>query len=176
MAKEVPIPDELKILLPETNAATVVVGSKAYEIFPLFEGQLEKVSKDVAQYFELVFSPDRKCPKCAKVIKDAVTLKIDECPGCKVPLDDVRKSQIEAILGGGKIPEWVEMIAGVPKDDVGKGMTFNQMRHFAAVFWKQNFDDEGLPKESKENFKKLLGMIGLGEKAPAAKTTEKKKE
>jgi hypothetical protein len=104
-------------------------------------------------------------------------LKVSECPACQSPLDDVRKSQIEAILGSGKIPEWVEMITGVPKADVSEGMTFNQMKHFAAIFWKQNFDDEGLPKESKENFKKLLGMIGLGEKAPAAKipeTTEKK--
>src|SRR4030065_1486725 len=99
MTKEVPIPDELKVLLPETNVAVVVVGSKAYEIFPLFEGQLEKVSKDVAKYFEEVFSPDRKCPTCGKVVKEAEMSKIVECPACKVSLDDVRKSQIEAILG-----------------------------------------------------------------------------
>ena len=172
MAKQVPVPDELKILIPEPEV--VVVGEKAYEIFPLFEGQLEQISKDFSRYFAEVFNADRKCSKCGKVIKDAVVKGIDECPvaTCKAPLDDLRKSQIDAILGGGKIPEWIQMITDVPKEEVAKVMTFNQMRHFAAVFWKQNFDDTGLPEESRRNFRKLLGLMGLG----TAQAEEKKPE
>ena len=170
MAKEVPVPDELKILIPEPEV--VVVGTKAYQIFPLFEGQLEQISKDFSRYFAEVFNSDRKCSKCGKVIKEAVVKQIDECPVCKLPLEDLRKSQIDAILGGGKIPEWIQMITEVPKEEVAKVMTFNQMRHFAAVFWKQNFDDTGLPEESRRNFKKLLGLMGLGNPQAEEKKAE----
>jgi len=174
MAKEIPIPEELKVLLPEDNKGVVVVGDKAYEIYPLVEGQLERVSKDIAMYFETVFSMDAKCSKCNKVVKDAVKKEIDTCPACKESLVEIRKSPIEAILGGGKVPEWIEMICNVQKVEVQANMTLKQMKHFAGIFYSQNFSDEGLPEESKANFKKLLGMIGMGKEAPAENKEETK--
>ena len=33
--KAVKVPDELKVLLPEENRMIVVVGSRAYEMFPM---------------------------------------------------------------------------------------------------------------------------------------------
>jgi len=174
MAKEIPIPEELSVLLPETNKKVVVIGDKAYEIFPLWEGQLEKISKDIANYFDSIFSDDRRCPKCGKVVKNAIAKKIEECPVDKEALEDMRKSPIEAILGGGKVPDWIEMVLGIPKEEIREKITFPQLKHLAAVFYQQNFSTDGLPQESRENFQKLLGMIGLGKATPAANQEETK--
>jgi len=171
-AKEVPVPDELAVLLPEQNKRIIVIGEKAYELYPLWEGQLELVSKDIALYFDDIFNPDRKCPKCGKVVKNAVGKKIEECPVDKETLSDVRKSPVESIIGGGKVPEWIHMILDLPVEEVKSKLTLLQLKHVAAVFYLQNFSSEGLPKESQENFQKLLGMIGMG-KAPSAGTEEK---
>ena len=176
MAKEIPVPDELKVLLPETSKAVILVGSKAYEMFPLYEGQLEKVTGDIAKVYDAMFCPDRECPKCGKVVKYAIPKKIVECPDDKEWLEDVGKSPMEAILASGKVPEWIEMITEVPKTEVAATMTLNQIKHFAGKFWQQNFSDDGLPEESKANFTKLLEMIGMSEKkvSPAVKPIEEK--
>jgi len=162
MAKEIPVPDELKILLPETNKGIIVVGSKGYEIMPLVEGQLEKIMADIGSVFGSIFSMDRTCPKCGKVVKNAIPRKVTECPDDKEWLDDSSKSPVDAIISCGKVPDWVELITGVPKHDSAGSMTLNQIKHFAGLFWKQNFSDDGLPPESRENFTKLLKMIGMG--------------
>jgi hypothetical protein len=62
------------------------------------------------------------------------------------------------------------MITGVPADEAKKSMTFKQIKHFAGLFWMQNFSDEGMPEESLANFQKLLKMVGSeGKKtSPAA--------
>ena len=84
----------------------------------------------------------------------------------------MRKSPIESIIGGGKVPEWIHMILDLPVEEVKDNLTLLQLKHVAAVFYLQNFSSEGLPKESQENFEKLLGMIGMG-KAPSAVAEEK---
>lgn len=168
MAKQVDIPDELKVLLPEENKVVILIGSKGYEMTPMVEGQLERLTQDMAGLVSVIYNPDRKCPKCGKVYKGAVLEKLEECPEDKMALDDLRKGPIEAILGNDKVPGWIEVIIQVPKEEVKVGMTLPQIKHFAACFWKLNFSDDGLPKETQENFTKLLGMIGVptGSKAP----------
>jgi hypothetical protein len=52
------------------------------------------------------------------------------------------------------------MITGVPKEEVTANITLDQQKHFAGIFWMQNFSEGGLPEVSKENFKKLLEMMG----------------
>ena len=71
MANEVEVPKELEVLLPELNKGVIVVGSKAYEMFPLYEGQLEKITSEIATLMEKVNCPDGRCPKCGKVVKGA---------------------------------------------------------------------------------------------------------
>jgi len=173
MAKEVPVPDELKILLPELNKGVIVVGSKAYEIYPLYEGQLEKISSEIAEVMSRINSPDGQCPKCGKVVKSALPRRIFKCPDDGEDLVTMNESPMEAILKSSKIPEWVEMVTGVPKQEVAANMTFAQLKHFAGLFWKLNFSDDGMPKESLENFRRLLGMMGGTEEVKKESPAEK---
>lgn len=171
MAREIPVPEELKILLPELNKATIVVGSKAYEMFPLVEGQLERIIVEIGAIMEKINSPDGQCSKCGKVVKNARPLKIYTCPDDNAPMLSVVASPMEALVGSSKVPEWVAMITTLPSEEVKANMTLSQIKHFAGVFWKQNFTDDGLPPESLENFRSLLRKFGP-EKAPEVKKEE----
>ena len=119
-------------------------------------------------------SPDGKCPACQKIVKGALPRKIFKCPDDGTDLLTMNEGAVEAIIKSAKVPEWVEMITGIPKPEIHANMTLNQIRHFAGLFWRQNFSDEGMPEASRENFKRLLGMIGKGEKEPAPAPTETK--
>jgi hypothetical protein len=171
MAKEIPVPEELKILLPELNKATIVVGAKAYEMLPLVEGQLERIIAEIGTIMEKINSPDGVCSKCGKVIKNARPLKVFNCPDDGAPMLTVAASPIEALMQSSKIPEWVSMITSLPPEEIKANMTLNQIKHFAGVFWKQNFTDDGLPAESVENFQNLLRKFG-----PEKPAEEKKAE
>ena len=161
MAKEIPIPDELKILNRDLSGKPIVVGSKGYEIFPMVEGDLERIVDDMVSVMERINSPHGKCRKCGKVVENALPMAVFECPDDKEKLVTMNESPVKAILKSSKIPAWVEIICGIPEHEVKANMTYPQMEHFAGVFWQQNFSDEGLPKESLENFQKLLGMMGM---------------
>jgi hypothetical protein len=173
MAKEIDVPEELKILLPDLNKGVILVGSKAYEILPLNEGQLERIISDVTDVFEKINCPDGQCATCGKVVKLAGPRRIYKCPDDGDDLVTMNQSPVEAILKSSKVPQWVELITGVPEEEAKAHMTLNQMKHFAGVFWRQNFSDEGLPEVSRANFKKLLEMMNKGESttpSPAEKT------
>lgn len=163
MAREVRIedlPDELKILMPETMKRIIVIGNKAYEMYPLEEGMVEAISKDIVDVFKKIGNPDAVCPKCQKIAYEAAKRGITECQDCKEPLKSLAMHPIDAILGSGKVRDWMSIATGVSKEDASKA-TINQMKHFAGVFYEQNFSDDGLPRVSSENFQKLLGMMGL---------------
>ncbi|RPJ11174.1 MAG: hypothetical protein EHM36_01980 [Deltaproteobacteria bacterium] len=184
MAKEVDVPDELKILLPELSKGVIVIGTKAYEMEPMTEGQLEQITNDMAKLFEDISNPDGKCMKCGKVVKYALPRKIFECPDDKEPLSDMSKAPMQAIIDSSKVPKWLAIITGLNETEIKAKITVNQIKHFAGLFWKQNFSDEGLPGESKGNFQKLLGMFGMGEEAkkkseaapPVAETSQKESQ
>ena len=161
MAKEIPIPKELEILNRELHPETVVIGSKAYEILAMPEGDLEKIIGDIVSVMDKINSPNGKCPKCGKIVENALGRGIFKCPDDEENLLTMNESPVEAIIGSSKLPKWVEVITGIPEHESKANMTYNQLRHFAGVFWKQNFSDEGLPEASLENFQKLLGMLGL---------------
>lgn len=161
--KAVEVPDELRVLLPEKNKMVVVIGSRAYEVFPMTEGVVERVSKDVADILGKVFNNNVRCPKCEKMFRDQLGITT-ECPDCKVAVVDCRESPIEAIISSAKIPKLVEQIIEVPANVVAKNMTIPQMKHFAGVFWKQNLSDDGLPEESRKNFQGLLMAFIPGRK------------
>jgi phage FluMu protein Com len=155
------LPNELKVLLPETSMKVVVIGNKAYEMHPLKEKAVEKISQDIVDLLQSVGNRDARCEKCGKIWANAVSKGVLDCPECKEPLKSLAIHPIKAILSTGKIAEFVEAAIGVPKEEA-REMTANQVRHFAGIFWEQNFSDAGLPKESRENFQKLLEMMGMG--------------
>lgn len=163
---EVDIPKELEILNPELAKGIIVIGSKAYEMYPMSEGDLEVISADLKSLWDKVFCPDRKCPKCGLVVKWAMQKKIYNCPADAEDLQDMAESPIEAILSVSKIPEWAETITGIPTAKVRDEMTLPQMKHFAGLFFRQNLSDVTLPEESLANFKGLLAMFRIGEKKP----------
>jgi hypothetical protein len=171
MAKEIPVPEELKILLPELNKATIVVGSKGYEMLPLVEGQLERIIVEITAVMEKINSPDGQCSKCGKVVKNARPLKIFNCPDDGEPMLTLVVSPIEALMQSSKIHEWAAMITGLTPEEIKANMTLNQIKHFAGVFWKQNFTNDGLPPESLENFQELLRRFG-----PEKQVEQKKAE
>ena len=170
MTREIDVPKELEVLLPELNKGVVVIGARAYEVLPVVEGQLELIIGEIAEVLEMLDCPDGKCPKCEKVVKNARPRKIFTCPDDGEALFTMNVSPVEGVIKSSKIPKWVEMITGVPADEAKKSMTFKQIKHFAGLFWMQNFSDEGMPEESLANFKKLLKMVGPEEKktSPAA--------
>ncbi len=179
MAKEVPIPkevaipEELQILNADLAKQVIVVGSKGYEMYPLPEGRLELIITDVTAVMQKINPPDGRCAKCERVIKDALTRKIFKCPDDGEDLLTMNQNPVDVIIKSSKIPEWVEMVTGIPRDEAGKEITLPQMKHFAGIFWKQNLSDEGLPKESLENFKNLLKMMERQKKAePTSAETE----
>jgi len=171
MAKEVPVPEELKVLLPDLSKGTIVVGAKAYEMFPLVEGQLERIIAEIGTIMGKINSPDGQCSKCGKIIKNARPLRIYKCPDDDAPMLTTMVSPIEALMQSSKIPEWVSMITSLTPEEIKANMTLNQIKHFAGVFWKQNFTDDGLPPESLENFRSLLRKFGP-EKQPEEKKAE----
>lgn len=165
MAKEIELPDQLKILQSDMNKGIIVVGNKGYEITPLNEGQFERILADIIGMMEKVSSPDGRCSQCGRVIKEALPKKILKCPDDGSDLMTMNRSPMEVIVGSGRIPAWVQIITGIPEEEVKANMTLDQLQHFAGLFWKLNFSGVGLPEESKENFKNLQGtMRGKPEK------------
>jgi hypothetical protein len=173
MTLEIEIPKELAALNPELSKSVILVGRKAFEIYPLYEGQLESISVDLEKIYDAIFNPDSKCPVCGKVVAWAVARKIFECATDGVALQSMGQSPIAAILSSSKIPKWVEMITGIPEAEVKANITLPQIKHFAGIFYKQNFEDDSLPGETKENFGRLLAKI-IPKKKEAEGAPEKK--
>lgn len=173
--KAVEVPSELRVLLPEENKMVVLVGDRAYEMFPMTEGTVERVSRDVAEILGKVFNNNARCPKCEKLFSDQLGI-VAECPDCKISVVDCRESPIEAVISSGKIPKLVEQIIEVPANVVSKNMTIPQMKHFAGVFWKQNLSDDGLPEESRKNFQGLLKSFIPGKEKTEEPETKKEKK
>ena len=69
--KEVDLPEELKILNRDLYKDVIVIGSKAYEIEPLSEGELEVMIVDIIETLNKANSPHGQCPKCGKVVENA---------------------------------------------------------------------------------------------------------
>lgn len=168
--KRVEVPDDLKVLLPEENKEVIVVGPNGYELTPMPEGIVEKVSKEISDIMVSIYNNNAKCPKCKKEFPDQLGV-IEECPDCKVRLQDCRTSPVEAILSSGKIPRLVELIIEIPANIVQREMTIPQMKHFAGVFWKQNLSDDSVPEESRKNLEGLRKMF-LRESEPAARISK----
>jgi len=157
------IPDELKTLNPEMQKEVIVVGTEAYFVYPMTEGQVERMSRIISEIFEEIFTTDMVCPSCRKVFRNAMG-RVDVCNQCAdAVLEPKQKSPVEALTREDRIVKIVEELVGIKAAKVKEGMTIAQFKHAAGVIYKQNFKDEGVvPEESAKNFKALLDMLGLG--------------
>ena len=176
VAERMEIPEELQILNRNLKPSVIVIGDSAYKMVAMAEGQLEQIIADIAIVQEKIDCPHGKCPKCEKVVINARMKKIYQCPDDQTDLITMNQSLEEALLKSSKIPDWVQIITGIPSDKIREEMTFNQMRHFAGEFWKINFSDEGMPKGSLENFQKLLEMTGAAPKKKPEDPQESKEK
>lgn len=179
-AEKIEIPDELKILNPESQKEPVVIGVEAYMVYPLTEGQAERVSQLISDIISDISTMDMKCPNCNHIFSNALGQQ-ETCNKCKGGaggkkgkaghrLVSMQRTPVESLTHEDRIPRLIEELVGIPKEGVKETLTINQFKHIAGVLYEQNFNEEGsgLPEESRKNFKALLTWIGLG----AQKTQE----
>lgn len=173
-AEKIEIPDELKILNPELQKKPVVIGVEAYMVYPLTEGQAERVSQLISDIISDISTMDMKCPNCKHIFSNALGQQetCNKCKGGNVGkkgkaghrLVSMQRTPVESLTHEDRIPKLIEELVGIPKEGVKEKLTINQFKHIAGVLYEQNFNEEGsgLPEESRKNFKALLNWIGLG--------------
>jgi len=158
------VPEDLKVLLPEERKEIIVIGEKAYELYPCPEKVVEKISAKLVRVMGEIFNPNVKCEKCGKeYILEMGENPPEKCECGSKKFKSMAKNPIEAFVDSEVIPEIISILIGKEKYSIQKAITTPQIKHIAAVFYKQNFSDEILPEKTRKNFQSLLNMIGLGE-------------
>ncbi len=173
-AEKIDIPDELMILNPEFQKKPVVIGKEAYMVYPLTEGQTERVSRLIADLMSDITSMDMQCPKCKNIFPNMLGEQ-ETCGVCKGEprLISMQKSPIEALTCEERVPKLIQEVVGIPAKVVKESLTIPQAKHVAAVLFEQNFKDESnIPEESGKNFQALLDWMGLGAEAKAGNKAE----
>ena len=175
MEESFEIPEELMILNPEMQKKAVVIGKKAYWLYPLTEGVCEKFALEVGQILGPIFTLDCSCDKCHKVHSGVLGKKI-ECD-CGGSLTSLQKSPMTVLLEEGRIAKLAGEILNIPPQIIRKEATLAQIRHLAAVLWKQNFDERStVPEESIKNFQSFLEWMGVSQNLQEAPKMEGKEE
>lgn len=146
MAKLVNIPAELTKLLPENCACIVVVGNKAFEMYPLPEGKIEKLSKHISSLL-------------AAFTEFAKESKTEEEKAKK-------KSLLETFFTPEATPAIISEVLDLPLNEA-QDITIPQLQHFVSCLYDQNFSGLGVPETSSKNLDTLLVKMGL-KKAPRA--------
>lgn len=163
MAETIDIPKELEILNPEWQAKPILIGSKVHTLYPLTEGQAEKLSKTISKILYDIYTTDMLCPICGKVHKDALgeQTKCDKesCKGAQ--LEEIQQDAITAILGKGRLKSVLSELFKIPEVDI-KRATIPQLKHIAGLLFIQNFSDESIPEGTEKNFQGLLDWMGIG--------------
>lgn len=157
------IPKELEILNPEWQKKPIMLGRKVMDLYPLTEGQAEKLSRTIGDIIYDLYNTDCVCPKCGRVYKDAEGKQLvcggKKCNGAE--LEGLQKDAIDAVLGKHRIRNILCEVLNLTDSEIKRG-TIPQLRHIAGILFIQNFDDElTLPKGSAKNFERLLDWMGL---------------
>lgn len=132
------VPTDLEFLLPDKVCKPILIGDVAYDLYPLTEGEFETLSLEVSKLFDVVF------------IKGEMS-----------PIDYLMQKNVLA----GFLSEALKPLS---IDDVKGKLTAKQMMYAAAILWKMNFETTDFDEETKENFGKVLGWMGLGGMVPQA--------
>lgn len=155
------IPKELEILNPEWQAKKILIGTKVHTLYPLTEGQAEKLSKTINEIIYDIYTTDMKCPKCGTIYPDA-SGKQTLCAQCKdIVLVEMQQDAIPAIIGSGRLRKILSELFGIPESDIRRA-TVAQLKYIAGLIYKQNFSDECTPEGSEKNFQGLRNWMGLG--------------
>lgn len=170
-AEQIDIPNELMILNPELQKKPVLIGREAYMVYPLTEGQAERVSKLISDIIIDISTMDMKCPNCNHVFRNMLGRQ-EKCNRCKTgkgyggsQLVSMQKPPVEALTHDDRIPKLLEELVGISASSVKESLTINQGKHIAGVLYVQNFmegNGSGLPEDSRKNFHALLEWVGLG--------------
>lgn len=157
------IPKELEILNPEWQKKPIMLGRKVMDLYPLTEGQAEKLSRTIGDIVYDLYNTDCICPICKKVYKDAEGKQMvcidNKCKGME--LESLQKDAIDAILGKHRIRSILSEVLGLTEVEIKRG-TIAQLRHIAGTLFIQNFDDAlTLPEGSAKNFQRLLEWMGI---------------
>jgi len=163
-AEKIDIPEELEVLNPELQKKAVLVGPDAYLIYPLTEGQTERVSKLISDIMTDITTTDMQCPTCKTIYPNELG-KQERCAKCpkKPMLASLQRPPVEALTFQDRVPRLVEEIVGIPVSKVKESLTIPQLKHLAGVLYTQNFKEEGVvPEDSRKNFQALLDWVGLG--------------
>jgi hypothetical protein len=126
------VPTELEFLLPEKVCKPIIIGDVAYDLYPLTEGEFEKLSIEVSKLFDTVFFK-----------------------GTVAPLDYLVQKDVMANF-------LAEALKPLSVEDIKAKLTAKQIMYIASVLWAMNFETNDFTEEVRENFKKVLGWVGLG--------------
>lgn len=158
----VDIPKELEILNPEWAAKPIMIGNKVHTLYPLTEGQAEKLSKTISKILYDIYTTDMVCSVCGKVYKEALGEQIKCSEGtCTGMLQELQQDAITAILGKGRLKNVLAELFKIPEGDVRRA-TIPQLKHIAGLLYVQNFSDDSIPEGTEKNFKGLLSWMGIG--------------
>jgi len=162
MTETIDIPKELEILNPEWQARPILIGSKVHTLYPLTEGQAEKLSKTISKILYALYTTDMKCPVCGKVYKEALgeqVVCINE--SCKnAVLEALQQDALPAILGSGRLRVMLSELFKIPEVDV-KRATIQQLRYIASLIFVQNFSYDTAPEGTEKNFKGLMEWMEI---------------
>ena len=162
MTENLDIPKELEILNPEWQAKPILIGMKVHTLYPLTEGQAEKLSKTISGIIHDIYTTDMQCPRCNAVYKDALgNFSMCKKPKCKGLLEAQQKEVIEAILGGGRLKKVLAELLDIQEEDVAES-TIPQLKYIAGLLYAQNFSEDSVPEGSEKNFQELLTWMGMG--------------
>ena len=157
------IPKELEVLNPEWQAKPILIGQKVHTLYPLTEGQAEKLSKTISKIIYDIYNTDVKCPKCDTVYKDMLGKQFvctnKSCTG--ESLVELQQEAITAILGSGRLKNILSELFNIPESDI-KRATIPQLKYIAGLLFIQNFSEESIPEDSEKNFQGLLSWMGIG--------------
>ena len=132
------VPQDLEFLLPDKVCQPIVIGDLAFDLYPLTEGEFEMLSMEVSKLFDVVFVKGEMSP-------------IDYL---------MQKNVLAGILA--------EALKPLSMEEIKSKLTAKQMMYAASVLWQMNFETTDFKEDTLENFKKVLGWVGLGSMMPQA--------
>jgi len=148
MARKVPpeaVPPDIRLLMPESQKKLVVVGADTYEMLPLTEAMVEKVTEEMTRIAAAFITEGKR----------------QETGG-------QAKSLVDILISDGCLKNIVAKVLDLPPGIVQE-ITFPQIAHIASVLYQQNFDLKSLLSEhSHENFTQVLELLGLKKTVTAA--------
>jgi len=115
------IPENLQSLLPEKVKEAIVIGDKAYELYPLTEGMCEDLLEMVSEIFHEMFS-DR---------------------------GEGKVSDFDILTRKGRVAKFLSRALDMQEDDIRNKLTTSQLMHVAGVLYKQNFTLAAVPETSR---------------------------